>query len=441
MALRESLLLHLIALHDMEEELAAPDDAHQSDEEHGVDADVEPRKKKPRGNKIEQKTRAIEEQEKKLALEQEKVRGMEAKRGTNKRDVQALSSARAKVEKLERSLTDLRQELQDAVQRASVLAEQEKKKLEKAAEREEESRNMSEAGVLQLVSIRLSYQSRFDNPSDKADKIWEHIHDEFMKLVEDDELPPGDGRSQTALEKRFNTELGEFRLWSATANRAIEHSGVPADEVEEKVRAHYRPTTSLFIKAGYYMRPMSVPPFQINSASAAKGGSKNNLRNLRLNEENDVEGDDEQLEEEAADGHDDEQEEEEGGAARQPSGASGKRARASTPGPSDGPGSSAGCSGGRSCAGSSAGSSAGGSAVGSRKPPPPLHIGGASGKSGKKKADKEALDVAAMYKAESEASREAYRKLAEEMQERHEKEGERQRQHEKEMASQHCRQQ
>ena len=266
MALRESLLLHLIALHDMEVELAAPDGAHQSDEEHEVDADEEPRKKKPRGNKIEQKTRAIDEQEKKLALEQEKVRVMEAKRGTSKRDVQALSNARAKVEKLERNLTDLRQELQDAVQRASILAEQEKKKLEKAAEREEESRNMSEAGVMQLVSIRLSYQSRFDNSSDTADNIWATVHGEFMKLVDDGELPKGDGRSAQALEKRWSTELGEFRLWAATANRAVEHSGVPADEVEEKVRAHYRPTTSLFIKAGYYMRPMSVPPFSMRGS-------------------------------------------------------------------------------------------------------------------------------------------------------------------------------
>ena len=220
MALRESLLLHLTALHDMEEELAAPDGARLSDEEHEGDADEEPRKKKPRGNKIEQKTRAIEEHAKKLSLEQEKVRVLEAKRGTSKRDVNALSSARAKVEKLERSLTDLRQELQDAVQRASVLAEQEKKKLEKAAEREEESRNMSEAGVMQLVTIRLSYQSRFDNQSDKADKIWEHIHNEFMKLVDDGDLPSGDGRNQTALEKRFNTELGEFRLWSARPRTA-----------------------------------------------------------------------------------------------------------------------------------------------------------------------------------------------------------------------------
>ena len=437
MALRESLLLHLIALHDMEVELAVPDGAHQSDEEHEVDADEEPRKKKPRGNKIEQKTRAIEEQEKKLALEQEKVRVMEAKRGTNKRDVQALSNARAKVEKLERNLTDLRQELQDAVHRASVLAEQEKKKQEKAAEREEESRNMSEAGVMQLVSIRLSYQSRFDNSSDTADNIWATVHGEFMKLVDDGELPKGDGRPAQALEKRWSTELGEFRLWAATANRAVEHSGVPADEVEDKVRAHYRPTTSLFIKAGYYLRPMSIPPYQINSASAGKGGSKNNLRDFRLNEEDDVEVDDEQPGGEHVDVNDDDEEGEEGGAARQRSGASGipraTGARASTPGPSDGPGSSA-----DSSAGSSA---AGGSAAGSRKPPPPLHIGGASGKSGKRKADKESLDVAAMYKAESEASREAYRKLAEEMQERHEKEGERQRQHEKEMASQHCRQQ
>ena len=122
MALRESLLLHLTALHDMEEVWAAPDGAQLSDEEHKADANEEPRQKKARGNKIEQKTRQIEDQEKKLALEQEKVRVMEAKRGTSKRDVNALSSARAKVEKIERNITEMRQQLQDAVQRASVLA-------------------------------------------------------------------------------------------------------------------------------------------------------------------------------------------------------------------------------------------------------------------------------------------------------------------------------
>ena len=122
MALRDSLLLHLTAPHDMEEVLAAPDGAQLSDEEHEADANEEPRQKKARGNKIEQKTRQIEDQEKKLALEQEKVRVMEAKRGTSKRDVNALSSARAKVEKIERNITEMRQQLQDAVQRASVLA-------------------------------------------------------------------------------------------------------------------------------------------------------------------------------------------------------------------------------------------------------------------------------------------------------------------------------
>lgn len=430
----------------MEEVLAAPDGALQSDEEHEVDADEEPRKKKPRGNKIEQKTRAIEELEKKLALEQEKVLVMEAKRGTSKRDVNALSSARAKVEKLERSLTDMRQQLEDAVQRASVLAEQEKKRLEKAAEREEENRNMSEAGVMQLVSIRLSYQSRFDNPSDKADKIWEHIHNDFMKFVDDGELPPGDGRNQTALEKRFNTELGEFRLWAATANRAVEHSGVPADEVEEKVRAHHRPTTTLFIKAGYFMRPMSVPPFQINAASAGRGGSKNNLREHLRDTAFDEDDVDEHVQEED---EEDEEDEGEGEAAQRRSGASGIPSatgpRAWTPGVQGDLGGSAGSKAGSSAgsrAGSSAGSSAGPSTSGSsRKPPPPLHIGGASGNSGRKKANKEAVDVAAIFQTESEASRDAYRKLTEEMQERYEKEGERQRQHEKEMASQHCKQQ
>ena len=71
-----------------------------------------------------------------------------------------------------------------------------------------------------------------------------------------------------------------------------------------------------------------------------------------------------------------------------------------------------------------------------RQTPVPLHIGGASGKSGKKKA-KESVDITVAYQSEQEANR----KLATDLQDRQEREGERQRQHEKEMADRHCRQQ
>ena len=56
---------------------------------------------------------------------------------------------------------------------------------------------------------------------------------------------------------------GSFRLWCATANRAIEQSGVPADEVEERVRLNYRPTTPIFRRNGWMERPMSVPTWQV----------------------------------------------------------------------------------------------------------------------------------------------------------------------------------
>jgi hypothetical protein len=75
-----------------------------------------------------------------------------------------------------------------------------------------------------------------------------------------------------ALQKRFSNELGEFRLWCSIANRAIELSGVPAEEVEEKVGAHYRVTTHIFRKAGWGLKPMSTPPWQVSAETAANGG-------------------------------------------------------------------------------------------------------------------------------------------------------------------------
>ena len=128
---------------------------------------------------------------------------------------------------------------------------------------------MTDAGVLILVESVAKFQHRFDNTSDKADAVWQHVHAHFMKSVTKGELPESDGRSAAALQKRWNTELGEFRLWCATANRTVQLSGVPADAVEEMVKAHYRPSTSLLRKHGYGERPMSVPAWSVNGETAA----------------------------------------------------------------------------------------------------------------------------------------------------------------------------
>ena len=265
------------ALDEKDDDQDAPDGA-VDDEDSPEDGAKPPPAKKQRGTKCDQLTRQVTEMENKLHQEQEKVRLAEEKDSKVKRAMDALEKSRAKVVKFERALVELRGELQVAQKAAADKAAAEKKRLEKAAEKEEETRNMSEAGAMQLVTIRLKYQSRFDNTTDKADAIWAHIHDEFIQLVEKGDLPSTDGRSAQALQTRFNTELGEFRLWAATANRAVELSGVPADEVEEKVRAHWRPTTSLFRNSNYEQRPMSIPPFSINSDTAARGGMGNNLR-------------------------------------------------------------------------------------------------------------------------------------------------------------------
>ena len=75
--------------------------------------------------------------------------------------------------------------------------------------------------------LRLKYQSCFDNSSDTADKIWPHIYEEYIKLVEKGELPASDRISLLTFKKRWSHELGEFRLWCAKANRSILWSGVP----------------------------------------------------------------------------------------------------------------------------------------------------------------------------------------------------------------------
>ena len=77
--------------------------------------------------------------------------------------------------------------------------------------------------------------------------------------------------------RRYNTELGEFRLWARTADAAVKQSGVEAEQVLELVAVHRRATTLHFWRAGYANLAMSVPPWRISGATAALGGEGNVL--------------------------------------------------------------------------------------------------------------------------------------------------------------------
>ena len=133
-----------------------------------------------------------------------------------KRKVDKLKKDRGKLEIAKTERIAAVKVLEEAKALAAARIEADLKKQQQAAEKAEMSKPMTDAGVLILVESVAKFQHRFDNTSDKADAVWQHMHAHFMKSVTKGELPESDGRSAAALQKRWNTELGEFRLWCAT---------------------------------------------------------------------------------------------------------------------------------------------------------------------------------------------------------------------------------
>ena len=141
------------------------------------------------------------------------------------------------------------------------------------ADREQATRAMTHEGIMLLVDIRIGYQPRFDISADNSNAIWERIHHDFQHKARASLLPASDfDRGVSALKSLWAKYYGEAKLWSAKAQRAVSLSGVPADEVEEKVVEHYNVTTTLFLKAGMCNRPMAQPPWQMSGESAGMGG-------------------------------------------------------------------------------------------------------------------------------------------------------------------------
>jgi len=63
----------------------------------------------------------------------------------------------------------------------------------------ENARAMTETGVVALVRLKLDYQTRFDDSSNKSDLVWAHIHADIKSKVEKGELPQSDLRSVDSL--------------------------------------------------------------------------------------------------------------------------------------------------------------------------------------------------------------------------------------------------
>ena len=155
-----------------------------------------------------------------------------------------LAAAKAKVEKVRAESERLEESLQDLQEKARREEEAAAARRQAAEERAEMAKTLTDLGSISMVQLRIKMQPRFDNSSDTSDAAWAHVHAAFLKLVEDGTLPEHDRISVAALKRRWTLEYGEFKMWCATANRAVEQSGVPRDQVEELVKAHYRCTTT-----------------------------------------------------------------------------------------------------------------------------------------------------------------------------------------------------
>ena len=138
-----------------------------------------------------------------------------------------------------------------ALARQSVYAEAaQKREAERSKAAAKEQRVLQEAALsenaeVQLVTLRLAKQSYFDNTSHKNADVWEAIAKEYNDLCEAGRngLTAADARAASALIAKFSKYLNDFKKWADKANRAHARSGVPADEVLEKVSEHQRAST------------------------------------------------------------------------------------------------------------------------------------------------------------------------------------------------------
>jgi hypothetical protein len=273
-----------------------------------------------------------------------------------KKVTEKLATLRARLPELVAALEKIKEEKAQETARAEARATQEKEKAEL-------SRAIGDASLLTLTELRLKKDSEFDNTVDRSDAIWARILAEYNAKCTCNELPIDDKIETIAgARRRFDREMGEFRQWAQMANRAVTESGVPADEVEDKVKTHYRITTSLFIKHGWWARPMSIPPTQISGDTAAVGGVENVLGGGGVSPAAAAAAAEEEEEEVVVEDDDEEEEEEEEPTESPPP------ATASTapPRPSAGPA-------GPSMAAKTAPGGKG------KSPPPPPSIGGARG--------------------------------------------------------------
>lgn len=122
---------------------------------------------------------------------------------------------RAQLEKYEKELAAIEQNIAAMEQNLENVRASEQASREATAAKQqrreaeaEGNRAMSPEGAKLLVNLKMRYEHRFDNNSDKVDAVWEHVHKEFVQAANRDEIPASDVRSADALKHRCASCVG-----------------------------------------------------------------------------------------------------------------------------------------------------------------------------------------------------------------------------------------
>ena len=163
---------------------------------------------------------------------------------TREREMTKLQNKKAKLcASRDQTLPKAGEKLDLALKKASDAKTLAEDKLAQEQKKKDMHGAFSEAFVCYLVEVRLAAQDRMDNTSDKNLDVWQHIMAELHKAIDDGKYEECNRRTAESYIQRWGLELSAYRQWCAVANRAITQSGVPADDVLDKVQTHQRFST------------------------------------------------------------------------------------------------------------------------------------------------------------------------------------------------------
>ena len=163
---------------------------------------------------------------------------------TSEREKLALHNKKARLSAMrDQTLPKAKEKLDNAEKKASDAKTFAEDKAEQDKKKKDMHGAFSDAFVCELVEVRLAAQDRMDNTSDKNLDVWQHIMAELHKAIDDRKYEECNRRTAESYIQRWGLELSAYRQWCGVCNRAITQSGVPADDVLEKVQTHQRLST------------------------------------------------------------------------------------------------------------------------------------------------------------------------------------------------------